>query len=130
MPTSRSVVLRRARVDAINTMIPDLGHTKEAEDLHHGAIDLEDGYVLRRAREKEVRALRDCEAEAFRALLPAAPRGEDILVRRWARLRIPIGQICNSAWKELNKPLEKRRTARKSWLSKVRQRLHVILFYL
>ncbi|KAH9992906.1 hypothetical protein BJV77DRAFT_920539, partial [Russula vinacea] len=31
---------------------------------------------------------------------------------RWARLRIPTGQICYSSWKELQKPLEKRRTAR------------------
>jgi hypothetical protein len=33
-------------------------------------------------------------------------------VRRWAKLRIPTGQNCYSAWKEKQKPLEKRRTAR------------------
>ncbi|KAH9074395.1 hypothetical protein EDB83DRAFT_2203920, partial [Lactarius deliciosus] len=31
---------------------------------------------------------------------------------RWAKLRIPTGQNCYSAWKEKEKPLEKRRTAR------------------
>ena len=118
--------IRRARVNALKAMIPDLDQTKAAEDLPRGAMDLGDGYVLLRAREEEARALRDCVAEALRAFLPAAPRGEDILVRRWARLRIPTGQICNSVWKELNKPLEKRRTAR---MVKVRQRSHVILFY-
>jgi hypothetical protein len=48
----------------------------------------------------------------------------DIFVRWWARLRIPTGQNCNSAWKELDKPLEERRTAR---MVKVRQRSHFIL---
>ncbi|KAH9016017.1 hypothetical protein EDB84DRAFT_1252809, partial [Lactarius hengduanensis] len=33
-------------------------------------------------------------------------------VRRWARLRILTGQNCYSAWKEKQKPLEKRRTTR------------------
>ena len=30
----------------------------------------------------------------------------------WAKLRLPTGQNCYSAWKEKEKPLEKRRTAR------------------
>jgi hypothetical protein len=29
----------------------------------------------------------------------------------WAKLRIPTGQNCYTAWKEKEKPLEKRRTA-------------------
>jgi hypothetical protein len=44
--------------------------------------------------------------------LPTAPIGVEISVRRWAKLRLPTGQNCNSAWKELQKPLERRRTAR------------------
>jgi hypothetical protein len=119
--------IRCAQVNALKAMIPDLEQTKAAEDLPRRAMDLGDGYVLLHAQEEDARALQDCEAEAFQALLPAASRGEDILVHRWARLQIPIGQICNSAWKELNKPLEKRQTAH---IVKVHQRSHVILFYL
>lgn len=117
--------IRRARVNALKAMIPDLEQSKATQDLPRGAIDLGDGYVLLRAREAEPRALRDCEAEALRESLPATSREGDIFVRRWAKLRIPTGQNCNSAWKELNKPLEKRRTARNV---KVRRTLHAIRF--
>ena len=112
--------IRRARVNSLKAMIPDL-ESKATEDLPCGAINLGKGYILLCARERYAHALRDCEAEALRASLPAAPMGEDIFVRRWARLWIPTGQNCNSAWNELDKPLEKHRTARNV---KVRQRSH------
>jgi len=38
--------------------------------------------------------------------------GPKILVQRWAKLRIPTGQNCYSAWKEKQKPLKKWRTVR------------------
>ena len=117
--------IRRARVNALKAMIPNLEQSKATQDLPCGAIDLGGGYVLLRAREAEPRALRDCEAEALRESQGAATSAEDISVRRWAKLRIPTGQNCNSAWKELNKPLEKRRTARNV---KVCRRSHDILF--
>jgi hypothetical protein len=67
---------------------------------------------LLHAREETLHALRDCEADALHNFLPAIPREGKIPVRRWAKLRLPTGQNCNSAWKETQKPLEKRRTAR------------------
>jgi len=36
----------------------------------------------------------------------------EISMCRWAKLQLPTGQNCYSAWKEKEKPLEKRRTAR------------------
>ena len=44
--------------------------------------------------------------------LPSAPREGDISIRQWAKLQLPTGQNCYSAWKEKKKPLKKRRTAR------------------
>ena len=103
--------IRRAHVNALKAMVPDLENINPESNLPCGAIDLGDGYVLLHAREAKLHALRDCEAEALRQALRIASMGEVILVRRWAKLGIPTGQKCNSAWKELNKPLEKRQTA-------------------
>jgi len=94
-------------------MIPDLDleqTTKEA--LPRGSRDVGGGFVLLRPREEVPRALRDCEAAALREFLPTTQIGDQICVRRWAKLRLTTGQNCYSAWKEKEKPLEKRRTAR------------------
>jgi hypothetical protein len=105
--------IRRAQVNALKAMIPDLDVDGLAEGvLPRGSKDLGNGYVLLRAREGEARPLRECEARALRDFMPASPMASEICVRRWAKLRIPTGQNCNSAWKEKEKPLNKRRTAR------------------
>jgi hypothetical protein len=94
-------------------MIPGVD-TERSDDgsLPRGSKDLGDGFVLLRAREKVPRPLRDCEADALCEYLGILSLGPEIFVRRWAKLRIPTGQNCYSAWKEKQKPLEKRRTAR------------------
>jgi hypothetical protein len=93
-------------------MIPDLVLDDPSEDiLPHGAKDLGKGFILLHAREGELHPLHECEAEALCNVLPTAQRGVEISVRRWAKLRLPTSQNCNSAWKELEKPLEKHRTA-------------------
>ena len=105
--------IRRARVNALKALIPDLEPDRtDKNDLPRGARDLGEGFVLLRAREGEPCPLRDCEAAALRNFLPNSHLEAEIYVRRWAKLRIPTGQNCYSAWKETQKPLEKRRTAR------------------
>ncbi|KAH9008896.1 hypothetical protein EDB84DRAFT_1280885 [Lactarius hengduanensis] len=90
-------------------MIPDLDEDRR-RSLPRGSKDLGDGFVLLRARDATPHPLRENEVQALRALFPSTP--PSVSVRRWARLRIPTGQNCYSAWKEKQKPLEKRRTAR------------------
>ena len=105
--------IQRARVNALKALIPDLAPDKtDAYSLPHGARDLGDSFILLRAREEVPSPLRDCEADALRDLLPAAQIEDEICVRRWAKLQLPTGQNCYSAWKETQKPIEKRRTAR------------------
>jgi hypothetical protein len=104
--------LRRARTNALYAMIPDLEVDKPSEPgLPRGAKDLGGGFVLLRARDRSPHTLRGCEADALRAFLRTTASGT-ISVHRWAKLRIPTGQICYSGWKEKEKPLLKRRTAR------------------
>jgi hypothetical protein len=115
--------IRRARVNALKALIPDLiVDETTVESIPRNSRDLGDGYVLLRAREVHAHPLRDCEADALREFLPTAKYGSEIYVRRWARLRLPTGQTCYSAWKEKGKPIHKRRTARN-----VKVRYHVII---
>jgi hypothetical protein len=103
--------IRRARINALKAMIPDLDIDGTTEEhLPQGCKDVGQGYLLLCAREEEVRPLRDCEGSALCNFLNIAPT--EIRVRRWAKLHIPTGQNCYSAWKELERPIEKRRTAR------------------
>ena len=105
--------IRRARVNALKALIPDLAPDKtDAYSLPRGARDLGDSFILLCAREEVPSPLRDCEADALRDLLPAAQIEDEICVRRWAKLRLPTGQNCYSTWKETQKPIEKCHTAR------------------
>ena len=82
----------------------------EKKDLPCGSKDLGEGFVLLRAQEGEPRPLRDCEADTLQNFLPNSHLEAEICVRWWAKLRIPTGQNCYSAWKETQKLLEKHRT--------------------
>jgi hypothetical protein len=99
----------RSRVNALKAMIPDLDKD-HGRSLPRGSIDIGDGFVLLHARDVTPYTLRGCEADALHDIFPSIL--PDIAVCRWARLRIPTGQNCYTAWKELQKPLQKRCTAR------------------
>jgi hypothetical protein len=113
--------LLRCQVNALTAMIPDLGPPPPS--LPRGAIDLgqPEGYVLLRAQDRYDRLMRPREADALlRYLGSAAAEGSSVnsdsdwcpKVTRWARLRLPNGQVARSRWKESLKPLGKLRTAR------------------
>jgi hypothetical protein len=106
--------LRRCQINALKAMVPDL--EEPVTPLPRGSKDVGDGYVLLRAVEKHPKPMRNCEVSALGDYL----RGEGVsvpldwcpLVLRWARMRLPNGQVARSAFKEKLKPLEKIRTAR------------------
>ncbi|KAJ6490663.1 hypothetical protein C8R47DRAFT_1071048 [Mycena vitilis] len=104
--------LRRSQVNALKALIPDL--EPEEKKLPHGSIDLDDGYVLLRAKD-ECRHRLDGEAGRIVKTFiedKNGPTPGSLAVVRWARLRLPNGQIARSAWKERRKPLNKVRMAR------------------
>jgi len=96
-------------------MVPDLEPSLPV--LPRGACEIGNGYVLLRARDNVRRSISTLEKAAFATYLRDNHNidpGEDwapVLVR-WARLRLPNGQVARSAWKEKLKPLEKVRMAR------------------
>ncbi|KAA1473446.1 hypothetical protein DENSPDRAFT_779875 [Dentipellis sp. KUC8613] len=109
--------LRRARVNALKAMIPDLD--PEKPKYPRGSMPLDDGYVLLRAKDTVSRPVLPAEGRAILDYLGGTGRLESLgsgeesqVVVRWARLRLPNTQIARSAWKENLKPISQVRMAR------------------
>lgn len=114
--------LLRCQVNALISMIPEqsigASTTSTTTDLDghlpRGSIQLENGYVLLRAQD-QIRSMQGCEALAFATYLagqhqfhPSSNAADWCpQIARWARLRLPNGQIARSRWKEILKPLDK-----------------------
>ncbi|KAI0354178.1 hypothetical protein OH77DRAFT_1504872 [Trametes cingulata] len=101
--------LRRARVNALKTMLPDLDSPSTSS--HVPMVDLDDGYTLLHPREPGARPVSDDEdLVIFRYIEKCVGMTEaraiwvvamESCVQRWARVRLPNGQVCRSAWKEV-----------------------------
>ena len=104
--------LQRCQVNTLKSMFPSL--EEEKSKIPRGALDLGKGYVLLRARDCYLYNLSDHELAAVRRadLQLENPIEDYLAVHRWARLRLPNGQIARSAWKENLKPLTKVRMSR------------------
>jgi len=112
--------VQRCQVNALKAMIPDIEKPKNI--IPHGAKDLGRGYVLLRAQEKYPSYMKDSECQELSKYLQKnfgiqMLRNWQVMVKRWARLRLPNGQVARSAWKEKLKPLEKVRMARNIMVS-------------
>jgi hypothetical protein len=112
--------LRRCQVNALKSMLP---HLEPEPKLPCVSIDLGNNYILLGALEEYQHRVPEQDAAAIREQF--IHLGENVdphwqpLVRRWARLRLPNGQIMRSAWKEKMKPLSKVRMARNVMVSLV-----------
>jgi len=91
---------RRCQVNAIKAIIPSIEPSNNTSPK--GSLDIGRGYLLLRRRERTAHAVRPCEAQVILRYLAdndihvtSAPP-----VTRWARLRLPNGQVARSAWKE------------------------------
>lgn len=106
--------LRRCQVNALKSMIPDL----EPPDvsLPRGSLDIGNGYILLTAAEVKATQVQDCEAKAIDKYLHSLDPDIDSscyhYVKRWARVRLPNGQIARSRWKEDRMKTNQIRTSR------------------
>lgn len=96
---------RRCQVNALKATIPAFADPEPA--LPSGSIDLGNGYALLRARDRRDRGVTEPEERALRGFLSQhfgfnQPTWTPVL-RRWARLAIPTGQVARSAWKEVDR---------------------------
>ncbi|KAF7371531.1 hypothetical protein MVEN_00007900 [Mycena venus] len=106
--------VRRAQVNALKSLIPDI---EPDDELPRGSEDLGHGYILLRAKDEYPQVIHGAQGEVIRQYLEEMndEKYPDIFqpkLRRWARLRLPNGQIARSAWKEKQKALDKVRMAR------------------
>ncbi|KAI0352686.1 hypothetical protein OH77DRAFT_1408449 [Trametes cingulata] len=114
--------LRRCQENALKALDPRLDRTQaKLGQLPRGALDIGNGYVLLRARDRCAREIPPEEAAAFLDYLshkePERYADQDqssfsFKVQKWARLRLPNDTVARSAWKEQEKPLKKLRMAR------------------
>ena len=116
--------LRRCQINALIALFPFLDRTPKSNPQN--SLDLGDGYVLLRARERTGRLLVEIpEYPIIRGYLEQAEREQGNLlddtqpelpigarIPRWARLRLPNGQIARSAWKEKSRSFKDSRRAR------------------
>jgi hypothetical protein len=112
--------LLRCQVNVLTSMIPSLQPPKS--NLPWGAVDLGQGFALLCAQDRYKRPMRHCEVLAFQRYLKKidvfSSSGKRFSskwcpkITRWARLRLPNGQVARSRWKEGSKPLNKLRTSR------------------
>lgn len=105
-----------SQVNALKTMVPSID--KDSDKVPRGAWDLGDGYFLLKAQEPSETYCSASESRAIRmfgcegSLDDDPANSEKYKVRRWARVRLPTGQVARSAWKETLKPIDKLRRAR------------------
>lgn len=105
----------RCQINALRSILPELA--KPVNTLPHGAKDLGGGYVLLRAREDRPSLMTESASIAleryYEHIGQPLPRSKlRYQAIRWARLRLPTGQIARSSWKEKQKDLSKLRTSR------------------
>ncbi|KAF8524025.1 hypothetical protein JB92DRAFT_2704249 [Gautieria morchelliformis] len=99
-------------------MIPSL--EREKQQAPRGSIDLGDGYLLLRARDRHARDCDGLKGEVIEAYIRKAeeelgsdmPEAWKLKVVRWSRVLLPTAQIACSDWKECAIPIHKSRRAK------------------
>jgi hypothetical protein len=118
----------RCQINSLLAMVPTLeGDTSSTSWLPSGAYDVGGGYYLLPRTDRTARRLPDDESNAlrtyFRATDPemAAQWANNWVprVRKWARLRLPNGQVARSVFKEDGAFLQRLRVCRNVKVSKI-----------
>ncbi|KAJ4475430.1 hypothetical protein C8R41DRAFT_774526 [Lentinula lateritia] len=93
--------VRHCQVNALVAAIPDL---IPAEAPVHGSREFDNGYIFLAATDTAAREVTALEVQAIRQyyLTAGDPQSESWIpkVVRWARVKLPNGQIARSRWKE------------------------------
>ncbi|KAG1722369.1 hypothetical protein EDD22DRAFT_983013 [Suillus occidentalis] len=93
--------VRQCQVNSLLSMMPELDEPPVG--LPEGAIDLGEGFALLRKHNKNSQNAAGAHAHAITTFLGDRPLPR---IKRWARLRLPNGQIACSAWRETLRPIE------------------------
>ena len=85
--------------------------------LPYGSVNIGNGYILLRKRAKNAVIPRGDKAAAISHFL--SPEHVLPRIKKWARLRLPNGQIARSAWRETLRLPEQIRVSRNVKVSKI-----------
>ncbi|KAF8809319.1 hypothetical protein BYT27DRAFT_7222542 [Phlegmacium glaucopus] len=85
------ICLQQCQVNTLKAMVPDL--EVEIPKIPRGAQDIGEGYVLLQARDRTWYKFKEYELAAVRKANISYTAGDYLAVYRWARLRLPNGQI-------------------------------------
>ncbi|KIJ59683.1 hypothetical protein HYDPIDRAFT_32907 [Hydnomerulius pinastri MD-312] len=99
--------VRRCQVNALLASMPELDDPPKG--LPDGAVDLGDGYALLRKRDRRFAFPAHPHTQSIQDFL--GPGREIPRIKRWARLKLPNGQIARSAWREVLKPIDRLRVS-------------------
>ncbi|KAF8220834.1 hypothetical protein L208DRAFT_1331490 [Tricholoma matsutake] len=100
--------IQRCQVNALKAMVLNLNRYVPA-DIPQTAINVGNGFVLLRAQDTTAQVMLDYEKDALGKYFKDIQDIDDLddewhpMVTRWARLRLPNGQITCSTWKEKEK---------------------------
>lgn len=117
--------LRRAQNNVLTAMFPDLDPVRPSQAPKH---ELGDGYTLLHPRQPGPRSVEDHEDVLIMRYIEDIVGTElarrvwveemECCVQKWARCRLPNGQMCRSAWKEIaNNMTRLARNVKVCWLS-------------
>ncbi|KAJ7720472.1 hypothetical protein DFH07DRAFT_760806 [Mycena maculata] len=104
--------VRRCQFNALKAMAPELDTDTDPSVPRRGSEYIGDGYSLMGAKDKWKQTVTRESSTTIRKYLDAEQETGDIKLKRWARLRLPNGQIARSAWKEKKLQLMNVRMAR------------------
>jgi hypothetical protein len=102
--------VRRARINSLKTMLPKLDDRDKDNEIPRGGVDLGGNFVLLRKLSESRTFLEGSEREALRSFYvregTSISEGWTASVFKWARLRLPNGQIVRSTWWECSRKLK------------------------
>ena len=103
----------RCQINALLAMFPSISPIPPPPS---GSISLDSGYILLGAKDKSPHVLSPHLSQVIQDNLSstgtALPTSQTIKLIRWARLKLPNGQIARSLWKEKEKHPDRLRIAR------------------
>jgi hypothetical protein len=97
--------LRRSQVNALKSIYPELD-PKAKYHLPKGAMNVRDGYIMLRPRDKFPAQIPEPSANVLSQAVNTSK------IRRWGRARLPNGQVARSLWSEKRRTRQKIRASR------------------
>jgi hypothetical protein len=98
--------IKQCQDNALFNLLPQLAPQDQLQQIPRGAEEIENGFLLLRARERYFSYPTRAESIVIHQWLAEHnlgdcwPNPQTVMLRRWARIRTPKGEVGRSLWKE------------------------------